>query len=245
MSSELWTMSPVPPAMSPLMMWPAFSTMSDDLSTAFITMSLAASIASFGLKPIAVSCFVRSAGGTGVRREAPANTVREPAAGQLPDLPAVFGAEHRKPVGRLGRRPARILARRTDPLNSVERVGDHPKSRLRGRELVDDEMTRLGLTARAASEDEPLVVVARRTGRRVVVHPRHVAVVVAIVGGGERRQADSGTRDRSGDEHLANHDPPSVSRCGDHSSPPAAWGKHSQCRLDHKGVLLRPHGEIG
>src|ERR1700733_9980743 len=207
MSSELWTMSPVPPAMSPLMMWPAFSTMSDDRSTALVTMSLAASSASLGLKAIRSLPLISvrpSAGGTGARRKAPANTVREPASGQLPDLPAVFGAEHRKPVGRLGRRPARILARRTDLLNSVERVGDHPKSRLRGRELVDDEMTCLGLTARAASENEPLVVVARRTRRRVVVHPRHVAVVVAIVGGGGWRQADSCTRDRRGDEQFAN-----------------------------------------
>ena len=29
-------MSPVPPAMSPLMMWPASSTMSEDRSTAFV-----------------------------------------------------------------------------------------------------------------------------------------------------------------------------------------------------------------
>src|ERR1700733_13328045 len=229
MSSKLWTMSPVPPAMSPLMMWPASSTMSDDRSTGFVPMSLAASGASLGLKairslPLYPSGGIsvrRSASDTRVRREASANTVREPAAGQLPDLPAVFGAEHRKPVGRLGRRPARILARRTDLLNSVERVGDHPKSRLRGRELVDDEMTCLGLTARAASEDEPLVVVARRTRRRVVVHPRHVAVVVAIVGGGGWRQADSCTRDRRGDEQFANHDPPSVSRHRGHSAPPA------------------------
>src|ERR1700731_1713155 len=238
MSSELWPVSPVPPPMSPLRMWPASSTMSDDLSTAFATMSRAASIASFGLKAIAVSfIYVRWLSGlAGVRWEASANAVREPAAGQLPDLPAVFGAEHRKPVGRLGRRPAWIFTRRTDLLNAIERIGDHPEPGLRGRELIGDEVACLGLTARAASEDEPLVVVARRPRRRVVVHPRHVAVVVAIVGGGSRRQAGSCTRDRSGDEQFANHDPPSVSRCGGHSSPPAAWGKHSQCRRVHKGV---------
>ena len=37
------------------MMWPALSTMSADLSTAFVAMSLTDSIASLGLKPIGFS----------------------------------------------------------------------------------------------------------------------------------------------------------------------------------------------
>src|ERR1700733_1872247 len=110
MSSELWTMSPVPPAMSPLMMWPAFSTMSADRSTAFVTMSLAASIASFGLKPMAVSCVVWLVGDTRVGREAAAGAVRGPAAGQLADLPAGDGEHHRLPGGGLGRYSAAVVA---------------------------------------------------------------------------------------------------------------------------------------
>lgn len=44
-----------PPAMSPRMMWPAFSTMSEAFSTALAAMSRTASTASLGLKLIGVS----------------------------------------------------------------------------------------------------------------------------------------------------------------------------------------------
>ncbi|OOK74254.1 hypothetical protein BZL30_4866 [Mycobacterium kansasii] len=45
------------PAMSPRMMSPAFSTMSDAFSTALVAMSLAASTASLGLMAIGGSSF--------------------------------------------------------------------------------------------------------------------------------------------------------------------------------------------
>lgn len=49
------TMPLAPPAMSPRMMWPAFSTMSEAFSTALAAMSRTASTASLGLKLIGVS----------------------------------------------------------------------------------------------------------------------------------------------------------------------------------------------
>src|SRR6202012_845280 len=131
--------------------------MSEDRSTAFCTMSRGASMASFGLKAMAVSCVVWLVGDARVGREASAGAVRGPAAGQLTDLPAVFGAQHRLPVRRLGRGSPRVVALGTDLLNSVQWVGDHPVSRLRCRELIDDEVARLGLTTGPAPEDESLV----------------------------------------------------------------------------------------
>ena len=41
--------------------------------------------------------------------------------------------------------------------------------------------------ARAAAEDEPFIVVAGCAQRRVVVHSRHIAVVMPVVGGGRAK----------------------------------------------------------
>src|SRR5690349_1256156 len=121
MSIELCTMSPAPPATSPLMMWPAFSTMSADRSTALVTMSRAASIASFGVKAMGVSLVWWLGVQPGERREARADAVRETTAGQLADLPTVFGAHHGLPVGRLGRQSTRVVALGADFLHAAQR----------------------------------------------------------------------------------------------------------------------------
>src|ERR1700745_3662623 len=64
MSIEFWTMPLAPPAMSPRIMSPACSTMSEAFSTALVAMSRAASTASLGLKPIGISFCRRTFGMT-------------------------------------------------------------------------------------------------------------------------------------------------------------------------------------
>src|SRR5246127_4359338 len=124
----------------------------------------------------------------------------EPCAGEPTLLPPLSSqTEHRKSAIRLG---SGFGARGIPPrlLDSVQRVGDDPVPRGGRRELVRRrEMTGLGLAAGAPAKNEALVVVARRTQRSLIVHARHVAVVVRI-GGRARRHTHGAARDRGDGE---------------------------------------------
>src|ERR1700730_9900690 len=70
------------------------------------------------------------------------------------------GAHQRDAVGSLRRRAARVLARLTDVVHSVQRVGADPEPGVDRWPLVGDPVTLHGLAAPAAPEDESVRVVA-------------------------------------------------------------------------------------